>query len=197
MNLEIRIAIIGILWAIFWLYWLIPAARSKQIISTKTRRYVGHVGLVWIACAIFTVIILQVPGVLNLFASYGFSNPALSNSVLGYIGILICIAGMVFAIRARSYLGRNWNPPMTLPENPKIITSGPYALVRHPIYSGALLAIFGTALFLGGLWFFVVLFFLFCVIVVSAKREEQLLTKQFPDEYPEYKKRTKALIPFI
>lgn len=59
------------------------------------------------------------------------------------------------------------------------------------------LALFGSALFLGGLWFFVVLFFFFGFVAVSAKGEERLLAKRFPDEYPEYKKRTKALIPFV
>lgn len=194
MNPAIRIAIIGILWVIFLLYWLIPAASSKRTVRTNAWRYGG---LMWIVCIILIAVIFQVPGVRDLFASYGVSNPAVSNSVLGYIGILLCIAGMALAIWARAYLGRNWNPPMSLTENPKLITSGPYRFVRHPIYSGGLLAIFGTALFLGGLWFFVVLFFVFCFVVFSAKREEQLLTKQFPDEYPEYMKRTKTLIPFV
>jgi protein-S-isoprenylcysteine O-methyltransferase Ste14 len=194
MPLTIRIAIVGTLWLIFWIYWLYPRRGSKRTTGTRTWRY----GIImWATYVLFIILVFRIPGVRDVFASYGISDPAISDSIFGYVGILLCAAGVAIAIWARAYLGSNWGVPMSVKENQGLVTTGPYALVRHPIYTGMGLAILGSALFLGGLWFFVVLVFFFGFVVVSAKREEKLLTQQFPDAYPAYKKRTKALIPFV
>ena len=63
MNPTIRIAIIGILWVIFVLYWLIPAARFQRTVRTNAWRYVGLIGLMWIVCIILIAVIFQVHGV--------------------------------------------------------------------------------------------------------------------------------------
>ena len=100
------------------------------------------------------------------------------------------------AVWARLHLGRNWGMPMTQRAEPELVTSGPYRFVRHPIYTGLLIAILGTALVnnLLGLIVVAVLiaYFYFCGIV-----EERNLAVTFPDTYPEYKRRTKMLIPFL
>jgi protein-S-isoprenylcysteine O-methyltransferase Ste14 len=101
-----------------------------------------------------------------------------------------------FAIWARMHIGRNWGTPMTQKDEPELVTSGPYHLVRHPIYSGILLAGVGTAIALSWLWLTAValagVYFLY-----SAMIEERYLTDQFPDNYPVYKRSTKMLVPFI
>ena len=85
---------------------------------------------------------------------------------------------------------------MTQKNDPELVTSGPYHLVRHPIYSGILAAGVGTALALSWLGLTAVVlagvYFLY-----SATVEERYLTEQFPDTYPAYKRSTKMLVPFI
>jgi protein-S-isoprenylcysteine O-methyltransferase Ste14 len=92
-------------------------------------------------------------------------------------------------------IGRNWGTPMTQKDEPELVTRGPYHLVRHPIYSGILLAGVGSALALSWLWLTVValaaVYFLY-----SANVEERYLTERFPDDYPAYKQSTKMLLPF-
>ena len=103
---------------------------------------------------------------------------------------------MGFAIWARVHIGRNWGTPMTQKDQPELVTSGPYHLVRHPIYSGILVASVGTAVALSWFWLIAVglagVYFLY-----SATVEERYLTEQFPDTYPLYKHSTKMLLPFI
>lgn len=85
---------------------------------------------------------------------------------------------------------------MTQKDEPELVTSGPYSVVRHPIYSGLLLAFLGTALAnnLLGLAITAVLVAYFCY---CGTVEERNMTETFPDAYPEYKQRTKMLIPLL
>jgi protein-S-isoprenylcysteine O-methyltransferase Ste14 len=81
-------------------------------------------------------------------------------------------------------------------ENHELVTSGPYHFVRHPIYTGMLVALFGSALVGGTLW--LLYFVAVCAMFVwRVGVEEKFMTETFPQKYPEYKKRTKALIPFM
>jgi protein-S-isoprenylcysteine O-methyltransferase Ste14 len=118
------------------------------------------------------------------------------NITLAVIGTVLLILGLLFAVWARVNIGKNWGRPMSEKEDPELVTSGPYKYVRHPIYSGFLLAAFGTGLALGVIWLLI-----FIVIVIyfmfSAYKEEEFLTKQFGETYKKYKQHTKMLIPFI
>jgi protein-S-isoprenylcysteine O-methyltransferase Ste14 len=81
-------------------------------------------------------------------------------------------------------------------DDPELVTSGPYHLVRHPIYSGILLALVGTAVALSWSWLTAAVL-AGAYFIYSAKVEERYLTEQFPDDYPAYKRSTKMLVPFI
>ena len=113
-----------------------------------------------------------------------------------WAGLALCLAGFLFAIWARLYLGGNWGMPMSLRQGHELVTSGPYAHVRHPIYSGLMLAGLGTVSALGVLWLPAValaaVFF-----VSSARTEERMLCEQFPKTYPAYQARTRMLIPLV
>ena len=85
---------------------------------------------------------------------------------------------------------------MSLREKPELITSGPYQFVRHPIYSGFLLAMFGTGLADGTTWL-LILIVMGIYFIYSAKTEEKMMLKEFPEKYPAYMKKTKMLIPFV
>src|SRR5207245_453683 len=123
-------------------------------------------------------------------------HPANTDPWLAGIGLVLFALGLGFAIWARVHIGRNWGTPMTRKDEPELVTSGPYRLVRHPIYSGILVAGFGTAVALSWLWLIPVglagVYFLY-----SATAEERYLSEQFPDTYPVYKRSTKMLVPFI
>lgn len=119
-----------------------------------------------------------------------------NNVVLGSLGVICAGAGIAFAIWARVHIGRNWGMPMSLKEEPELVTSGPYAFVRHPIYTGILLAVFGSVLVSSFIWI-IPLIGIAAYFYYSAKTEEKNLIKIFPEKYPAYMKRTKMLIPFI
>jgi protein-S-isoprenylcysteine O-methyltransferase Ste14 len=179
------------LWLAFWTYWIVSAFSAKKYVRNKEAR---RSAAFRILLTVVIVLVLNVPGVERFLDAHGaaFMNPA----VRGF-GVVLCAAGIAFAVWARRYLGRNWGTPMSLKENAELITSGPYRLVRHPIYFGMIIALFGTALVLGGLW---LLIFFICgsyFAFIAARVEERLMTEQFPDQYPAYKKKTKTLIPFV
>lgn len=111
------------------------------------------------------------------------------------VGLIMVITGLAFSVWARRHIGQFWSSRVTLKEGHQLIQSGPYARVRHPIYSGIALAMIGTALFVGewrallGAGIFIVGHWL------KARREEELLTSQFGHEYDEYRNRTGSLLP--
>jgi protein-S-isoprenylcysteine O-methyltransferase Ste14 len=170
-------------WATFWIYWLTAAFSTK-------RGYVPWSRTLWI----------RVPIIVTVFVLFrvGFfrHHSANTNPWLAGIGLALFAAGLAFAVWARVHIGRNWGTPMTQKEEPELVASGPYRFVRHPIYSGILVAGIGTALALSWLWLIPVglagVYFIY-----SATVEEKYLTKRLPDAYPAYKSSTKMLVPFV
>jgi protein-S-isoprenylcysteine O-methyltransferase Ste14 len=86
--------------------------------------------------------------------------------------------------------------PGSIKDDPELITSGPYRVVRHPIYTGVIVAMAGTALVHGMVWWVLAAGFL-VYFLSNVPAEEQEMTRRFPDEYPEYRGHTKKLIPYI
>jgi protein-S-isoprenylcysteine O-methyltransferase Ste14 len=177
------------LWALFGIYWLVSAINSKKSIRNVS----------WSKGATFRILMAVV--ILLIFQTQLFQNLALQYNraphlVASIIGVCLCALGLAFAVWARIYLGTNWGMPMTLKEHPELVTSGPYKFVRHPIYTGMLLAMIGSSL-IDGVWWLLFLVLFGAYFIYSAKREEKIMTKQFPNEYPAYIKKTKMLIPFI
>ncbi len=104
-------------------------------------------------------------------------------------------AGLVFAIAARAYIGRNWSASVTVKSGHELIRTGPYRFVRHPIYTGMLLAFVGTAVVLGDVRGMVALVLVTWSFLLKIGVEERFMADQFPQEYAGYKARTPALIP--
>jgi protein-S-isoprenylcysteine O-methyltransferase Ste14 len=167
-------------WGVFWIFWLIAAVGARQSVRTSRFRRPGLVVLVAVA-------------LLRLFK---IGTLAVSSPILHVVGLILFASGLGLAIWARIYLGRNWGMPMTKRAQPELVTSGPYRFVRHPIYSGLLLAVLGTA-FATNLYWLIVLAFLGAYFTYSATVEERLMTTSFPDEYPSYRAHTRMLIPFV
>ncbi len=117
-------------------------------------------------------------------------------TALGWIAAVFVVLGVIFAVWARVNLGRNWSYAPAVKENHELVTSGPYRLVRHPIYTGIILAALGTALSgtSFGIALFLIAFFMFSFRI---KKEEKIMLELFPNEYLSYQARTKRLIPFV
>jgi protein-S-isoprenylcysteine O-methyltransferase Ste14 len=109
----------------------------------------------------------------------------------------IVLAGGAFTVWARVTLGRNWSAEVTFKQDHELIESGPYALVRHPIYTGLLAMALGTAIDYGRPLGFALLIALCSGLWWKARQEEQVMQKHFPDAYPQYKSRVHAIIPFL
>ena len=127
---------------------------------------------------------------------FRFVNFAPINSLVSSLGLVVCVAGMGLFIWGRQQLGKNWSQGVAAKEDHQLVTSGPYRFVRNPMYTGGLIAAVGTAIAAGG-------GFVFLLIVLAVNfiwrvgAEDRLMQRQFPDDYPAYRKRTKALIPFV
>jgi protein-S-isoprenylcysteine O-methyltransferase Ste14 len=170
-------------WAAFWLYWIIAA------FSTKRGRIPWGREVRIRAVIVVLVIVLIRSGV---FKGHDFNRDPWRAGV----GILVFVLGLGFAVWARVNIGRNWGSPMAQKDDPELVTSGPYRLVRHPIYSGILTAGIGTAVALN--WFWLVAVALGGIyFIYSATVEERFLNERFPDRYPAYKRSTKMLVPYI
>lgn len=173
-------------WVVFLAYWAISAIGVKRDVNeTKWgKNAVNRILVLIFAIAVFWI------------ASHvGFSQYRFGETV-DIIGAALSVIGIAFAIWARWNLGRNWSGTPAMKEGHELITSGPYTFVRHPIYTGMLVAILGSTLTGGWLWLTV--FVVSCIFVLSKIRvEERYMMQLFPDTYPAYKKRTKALIPFV
>ncbi|HEY7889172.1 MAG TPA: isoprenylcysteine carboxylmethyltransferase family protein [Steroidobacteraceae bacterium] len=187
-------SVIGWLWAAFVVCWLVLAQFNKKARRTPWRAVLG-LRLVVLAVAL-AVLLPRRRAVARLFASVGHGQ-ALQVGIAGqWLGVGLCLAGFAFAFWARLHIGRNWGMPMSMRHDHELVTSGPYAYVRHPIYAGIMLAMIGAALAVGVLWLLV--FPLYVIyFIASARTEEKMMLAQFPDAYLAYRRRTKMLIPFV
>ena len=109
----------------------------------------------------------------------------------------LCVAGLVFCCWARVTIGRNWSGIVTLKEDHELIVRGPYALVRHPIYTGLLVMFAATALFSGYVAGILGIAIVFVSFWIKLSEEEKLMLNKFPEQYAGYQRRVKRIIPFM
>ena len=175
--------VFAVVWGAFWLYWLIAAFSMKR----------GQVP--WSRELGFRVVLVVL--LVLLVRARVFRDDALHTDPWREgIGLALLFVGLGFAVWARVHIGRNWGTPMTKKNEPELVTSGPYHLVRHPIYTGILLAGIGTAVALSFIWLFAVVLAA-VYFVYAATIEERFMTEQFPDAYPDYKRSSRMLVPFV
>jgi protein-S-isoprenylcysteine O-methyltransferase Ste14 len=110
-------------------------------------------------------------------------------------GIGLTFAGVALSIWARLILGENWSAKVTRKVDHELVRSGPYAFVRHPIYSGLLLATVGTAIFVGEYRGLIAVPLVLLSESIKARREEQFMLAEFGDAYAQYRDETGFLIP--
>ena len=188
MQFVYRFLISGmwISWAAYW-FWA-----SRGVKRTERREPIG------------SRLLHVVPLVLAVWLLWGNRGPiALFNTRLFpwtpwvfWVAAVVTALGLLFSVWARVHLGRNWSGVVTIKEGHELIDTGPYALVRHPIYTGLLTAIFGTALARGEWRGVLAVLIVFAALWRKLRFEERWMNEHFGERYVEYRGRAPALIPF-
>jgi protein-S-isoprenylcysteine O-methyltransferase Ste14 len=180
--------------AVLWLAWLAYWLFAARDVKPARRREPWASRLLTIALIIPAALLMAAPGWRLRWLGARFLPDTM---IVSLLGLLVVTAGLAFAVWARVHLGRNWSGTVTVKENHELVRSGPYAIVRHPIYSGVLLAMLGTAIVFGEWRGLVALCFLSAAFVLKLRREERFMAESFPDTYPGYRARVPALIPLL
>jgi protein-S-isoprenylcysteine O-methyltransferase Ste14 len=175
-------------WYVFAAYWVVSWLRVKP---TKAREKSAD--------RLLTVVVVVVAFNL-LFGNLMRIGPLRLRFVpqapwIAWLGIALTWVGVAIAVWARYCIGVYWSARVTLKEGHQLIRSGPYAFVRHPIYTGMLVAAIGATLVVGELRGIVAVVLLLAAHSRKAMREEALLTKEFGDQYTAYRKQTGFLFP--
>ncbi|MGD0629945.1 MAG: isoprenylcysteine carboxylmethyltransferase family protein [Terracidiphilus sp.] len=189
MNLHID-SLIGYTWDALMIVWLIGLAYTKRTVRAQAPGpRLFHMALV-------------------LFGFTLIGSGWLSQGWLGYrflpavepveiVGLALTVAGCLFAIWARIKLGGNWSGRATVKRGHELVTTGPYALARHPIYTGLAAAALGTGFAIGEMRCLVGLLLVMLAFMVKMSQEERLMMETFPQAYPAYRQRVRALIPGV
>ena len=179
-------------WGAFGILWLTAAFTSKRSVriqSSGSRLFQGGLMILgimlmtnfrhWVMSGWLTIHLM--PVTLPVFAG----------------GFLLTVAGLLFCIWARVVLGRNWSGTVTIKENHELIVRGPYQIVRHPIYTGLLFALIGTAFVDGYVRSFVGVLVIGFGLWLKSQTEEQFMVQQFGAQYIDYRQHVRALVPFL
>ncbi len=181
---------INALWALFGLYWLISALKRKKTKQRETWsqrfRYVLPLFVAFYLLA-------------RPEAHYGWLGARVvpANPAVEWIGVLLTAAGVAVALWARWHLGANWSGVVTLKEGHELIRTGPYRTIRHPIYTGILLALLGTAVAMGEMRGLLAVAIAWLSFYWKARREESFLTQEFGEKFEAHAKQTGMFLPRV
>jgi protein-S-isoprenylcysteine O-methyltransferase Ste14 len=180
---------IPVLWFAWLLVWLVaaPFAKRARWRERGWARLLDRVPM--ILCAL-----LLIPGTGRGWSPLLFARFAPPGPVLPRLGTALVAAGLALAVWARLHLGRNWSGRVAVKEDHALIRTGPYAIVRHPIYSGLLLALLGTALAIGEWRGLLAVAIALIGFLRRIAVEERRMGQIFP-EYEAYRRVTPALLP--
>ena len=182
--------IVGWMWLAIFIIWAISGLTAKDTVGSRSdaraRLLVWGVWLGWF-----------------LLFSRGSRFEWLAERIFpmgpasAYTGFALTAVGLGFALWARLAIGRNWGGLITVQEGHKVVRTGPYAIVRHPIYSGFMLATFGTAIVFGQVAGLIATALVVLSWGYKSRLEERFMIEQFGSEYEDYRHQVKALIPGI
>jgi len=186
-DVALPVAVLLGIWDVWLLSWIIAARWSSAATVTQAPRD-----------RIVQSVLILAGAVLIVFRVIGpLSHPLFpANAALGWAGVALALAGLAFTWWARVHLGRDWSVAVTLKRDHRLVRSGPYAVVRHPIYTGILLALLGSVIVYHvspqGLLGLALATF---GIVLKLRQEERFLTERFGDAYRSYMAQVRALVP--
>jgi protein-S-isoprenylcysteine O-methyltransferase Ste14 len=186
---ELSRYIIPALWALWIAIWLATAFGAKP---TRWREPPGAAAFNRVPVLVGAVLLLA-PQILPA----ALRQPFISGPEAPALGTIFVAAGLAFSVWARWHLGRNWSGTVTVKEQHTLIESGPYRRLRHPIYTGMLLALLGTALAIGAPYGFIGTALILIGFIVKLRVEEARMRETFPDAYARYSARTARLIPGV
>jgi protein-S-isoprenylcysteine O-methyltransferase Ste14 len=177
-------------WVVFLVYWLVSALKLKKVKQREARR--ERLFQVSFMAVAYTMVFSDTSGRGWLGARFLPVSEA-----LGRTGFVLAVAGVAFAIWARWHLGENWSGTVTLKEGHELVRSGPYRYIRHPIYTGMLLAFAGTVLTLGEYRGLISLAITIVSFYYKAKKEERFLAREFQESFREHRRQTGMFLPSL
>src|ERR1700723_219986 len=179
-----------VVWICFFLYWQIKAANTKttQRLEPAASRIL-RVFIFLIAIVLLSTTRVPLPWLYLQLWPVGFWP--------FWLGPAVTVAGLLFAVWARKYLGRNWSRSVTIKQGHELITTGPYAVVRHPIYTGILTGFLGMAIAISQVRGFIVVVLILFAYWLKLRMEEGFMRSQFGETYATYAHQTAALMPYL
>lgn len=180
-------AVLWLAWLGYWIVaaWDVKATHRREPHASR----LGQVALTALAAALLAF---------RRQPLHWLNERFLADTLTAYwLGLLMVALGLAFAVWARAHLGRNWSGRVTVKEDHELIRTGPYRLVRHPIYTGLLFAILGTAVAFGEWRGLLAFGLLTAALVLKLKMEERFMSDTFGDQYARYRAQVPALFPFI
>jgi protein-S-isoprenylcysteine O-methyltransferase Ste14 len=188
MQVSVNSWIAGI-WIFVGIFWFFSALSTKRTIRRQTRKSrLIQAGLLAAFVLVFQSKFSAEP------LGWRFVADSIGSDLVG-LSLTLCGAG--FAVWARISLGRNWSGIVTVKEDHELVRRGPYAIVRHPIYTGALMALTGTVIARGELRGLFALGLACIALWLKVRTEEAFMQQQFGEQYREYQRHVKALIPGV
>jgi protein-S-isoprenylcysteine O-methyltransferase Ste14 len=179
---------IAVLWMAWLAYWFVAARATKHEVRRESA-----------ASRAMYIVPMTAGGVLLAFhhlpADWLYQRFLPTSAIVYWAGIALLVAGLALSVWARRHLGSNWSAAVTLKRDHELIRTGPYRFVRHPIYSGLLLAIVGTALTVDEWRALIAVVLIAGGLVAKMRTEDRFLADLFQDEYARYRAKVPALIP--
>jgi protein-S-isoprenylcysteine O-methyltransferase Ste14 len=186
----VYIWLIPALWTIWWGYWLVSSRAVHRTTKSESSTSRGvHLVLVSVAFVLIAIPALRV-------GPLGWHWLPRLRFVF-FFGATVLVANLALAVWARRHLGQYWSGTITVKEEHRLIQSGPYSFVRHPIYAGFVGGMIGTAIALGELRGILSALLLIAAYLRKIRIEEKWLVERFGQTYMDYRKKVKALIPFV
>jgi protein-S-isoprenylcysteine O-methyltransferase Ste14 len=177
-----------ILWLLFQVYW---SASSRNSAPTKSSESRGSTAFHQIVINVaYLLLFWPAPGLKGWFLPPGFPH-------LVAIGTMIEAAFILLAVWARRHLGRNWSAAVRIGEGHELVRTGPYRLLRHPIYTAVLGMCVGTAIASSQYHALLAVAMVLVAYIRKSRLEEQILRKTFGAEYDAYRRHTWALVPLV
>jgi len=182
--------LLGAMWLGWAVWWWVSASNVKP--AVRREDFVSR-----------ALHIVPVGAAVVLILPRGIALPVLGARFLPrgeigfWIGVAVTFGGLLFAVLARRWLGRNWSGTVTLKHDHELVTGGPYRIVRHPIYTGLLAAFLGSAIALGEWRGLVAVALVLLAFVRKIRLEERWMQERFGDAYLRYRQHVPALIPAL
>jgi protein-S-isoprenylcysteine O-methyltransferase Ste14 len=180
---------------VIWACWLVLAL-VWAVAGLFAKRTVERTSGSWRSSLLVRLLLIAILGLASTAGSVG-GRLWVPGPLIGWLLATVVVIGLAFALWARAEIGRDWSAGIVLKEDHRLIRSGPYAIVRHPIYTGLIAMVLATSLDLGAAAGIALALALAAVLWGKSRREERLMAATFPDAYPDYRRRVRAFVPYV